>query len=1466
MLRIASGHSVDYYLDAVAAGREGYYTGAVIEGEPPGRWYGRGAVALGLSGLVDAQDMTAVYKHFVDPRDAERFKDPERWAEADTLGHTGRAYLTAEQLYARALNAEPHADAERRDELRLAAAKAEQHNVAFLDATFSVPKSWSVLHTAFEFEEANARRVGDLDAAEMWGAHRQAVEDAVWAGNNAMLDYMADKAGYSRVGHHSGGEGRFIDAHDWTIASFFQHDSREHDPHLHIHNTVLNRVQGSDGVWRTLDSLSLKTWRPAGAAVGERTASEHLIRSMSARVAMRPDGKAREIMGIATELLDLSSSRSRAIAPKVAELAAAYEAVNGRAPKGLALARLTREASEKTRPGKTSTGQTREAFVRGVDREFSTKTGAGLAQVAADVVAGAGEPVEAQPWSETAVIQTAIDAAQDKKSGWTEPYLIPELDNALPDYLGGLDGAQVAALFDGTAAKALPQVQSLKAPAPGHDETPAEYRLANGKPADERPGTEQYATREHIHTERLLQDATARKGAPALDTAAAHGFLTALGESGIELGEDQAAAVLGVLTSGNAVESLVGPAGTGKSFVTGVIAQAWTDPTLWDGRHQRAVGLATTEVATRVLQGEGLDARNIAQWLAIQDRLAAGRPQEGDEAWRLSDRDLVMIDESSMVDIPALAAVYQYIGAAGAKTLPTGDHRQLTAIGAAGGMELMVDAGTSYELTEARRFTEEWERAASLRLRAGDETVLAEYHKHGRLIDCGTIEQAEESSATAWLADTLSGKHSLLTVNSNDQAARLSAKLRAEFIKLGTVDEAGGVPVGVQGNYASTNDLVQARKIARDLAGYEGNTSGPINRQQYRVLDTREDGGLVVVPVLGRDPDGNENHGPKLALPGTYVRHHIELGYAATEYSIQGVTVGTDHSLTTPQTSRASFYMSMTRGRDRNTAHMATRTVADTDAPTGAVHDAIHRTPAAMLALSFDRDDPEHSALAIMAASAAEANSVQTTVKKMADFAEHAAVGRTAGWLDQLVDAGHLTTHQRQRMAAEDGAATLSRVLRRAEVAGHDPYQVLSNAITKRSLGDARQLTNVIHDRITTNRALSLDPVGDSATQWIPKVDNPEHQRYLDALSKATDTRRDQLAAQAAEAQPAWATTAFGPLPTDPQERQAWATKAGIVAAHRELSGHDDPTSPLGPPPQPGQVEHYASWFAATRAVGWSAADTEEMRMSNGQLRMRIRAYEREQLWAPHRVVNELAGTRQAATTHRNHATLWTTQATATTDPDTRQRLQQEATDATALADLLNTRVGELAEIDEIYATYLVDTAPTRVNHDRARTELANRHATNPPPDDTTSTIDWLAHQTASQQTEDPHRDIHAEHELADTAESVDELAALDHAPGADAEPYLETAPPDIREIAATEPSRGADDTVRVPTAPESADNLTHARRALAEVQQRRAAEQRYAVDAARAQQMARWHRDDQVAEHHTTAHAVPALALDGTP
>ena len=88
--------------------------------------------------------------------------------------------------------------------------------------------------------------------------------------------------------------------------------------------------------------------------------------------------------------------------------------------------------------------------------------------------------------------------------------------------------------------------------------------------------------------------------------------------------------------------------------------------------------------------------------------------------------------------------------------------------------------------------------------------------------------------------------------------------------------------------------------------------------------------------------------------------------------------------------------------------------------------------------------------------------------------------------------------------------------------------------------------------------------------------------------------------------------------------------------------------------------------------------------MSDGQLRIRIRAWEREQAWAPPDGHHELAGTPQAATRHRQTATLRAAEAHAATDPDTRDRLQHEAAEAAALADLLDTQIEQLAEIDEV--------------------------------------------------------------------------------------------------------------------------------------------------------------------------------------
>jgi len=1086
VLRIGTGYSPDYLLKEVATGRENYYTGAVAEGEPPGRWWGDGAEQLGLTGFVDAQDMRGLYERFLDPR-ADGFADPQKWDALPTLGHTGRRYTSEEDLYVQALEREPDASAERRAELRTEAGKLARHNVAFLDATFSVQKSVTLLHTAFEAKEVTARTAGDEATAAAWGEFRTAVEDAIWAGNNAALAYLSDKAGYARVGHHGGSAGRWVDAHGWVVGSFFQHDSRDRDPQLHIHNAILNRVEGPDGTWRTLDSRAIHRWRAGAGAVAERTTEERLAATLGTLVATRPDGKSREVVGVSPEAMSLISTRRHAVTAKAAELIEAFEQRHGRAPNGVERDRLAQQATLVTRAAKTHDGETREQLLDRVDARLRADIDGGLTGIADAALAAREQQVTPMAFNPQAVVEIALEDVKGRKAGWTRSDLTRAINAALPDYLGVPDGTDVAHLLDQLTDQALGHAVAIESERPGAERLPDALRLANGESAYLAPGGRVYSTPDQVRSERMLLAATAPRDGAALSPQAADRFLTSFREEGIELGVDQAAAVRGILASGARVETLVGPAGTGKSFVVGSLARAWTDPALRaDEPAGRVFGLATSQVATEVLTAEGLTARNVARWLNTQDRLAAPGAVGEDEAWRLRAGDLVVIDESAMTDTASLWAIHRHADAAGAKLLLVGDHRQLAAVGAGGGMDLLATAGSRYELADARRFTAAWERDASLRLRAGDDSVLRTYHQQGRLLDAGTQDHAEASAARAWLADTLDGHRSLLLVDTNDQAARLSAQLRAELVRLGRVAE-HGVPLGRQGTYAGVGDQVQARRNAWDLAGFDGNRRGPINRETYRVTGVRTDGGLDVVTAGGET----------MALPARYVTEDLALGYAATVHAAQGSTVDTTHSVITPGTGPAALYVGMTRGREANTAHATTRTGPDDPAQGDPERHTLHRDPVAALAGILDASDTAapRSAVAIATESADEVASTRTAAELLADAAQLAATERTAESLDQLVANGALSDDQRARIAAEDGVAGLTRVLRRAELAGHDPHRVLTDAVEHGSLVGSRNLTNVLYSRIRDRHR--FDPRGDTWADWTPHTDNPEWRDYL---------------------------------------------------------------------------------------------------------------------------------------------------------------------------------------------------------------------------------------------------------------------------------------------------------------------------------------------------------------------------------
>src|SRR6266699_1414836 len=104
MVTPRSGFDLEYYIDRVGEKTAGgYYLNAAQQGEPPGRWFGKGAEALGFADgqQVEREPYLAVYQQ-TDPR------------SGDKLGRAPNGYPRFRQIFARKLAAEPHATWERR--------------------------------------------------------------------------------------------------------------------------------------------------------------------------------------------------------------------------------------------------------------------------------------------------------------------------------------------------------------------------------------------------------------------------------------------------------------------------------------------------------------------------------------------------------------------------------------------------------------------------------------------------------------------------------------------------------------------------------------------------------------------------------------------------------------------------------------------------------------------------------------------------------------------------------------------------------------------------------------------------------------------------------------------------------------------------------------------------------------------------------------------------------------------------------------------------------------------------------------------------------------------------------------------------------------------------------------------------------------------------------------------------------
>ena len=469
--------------------------------------------------------------------------------------------------------------------------------------------------------------------------------------------------------------------------------------------------------------------------------------------------------------------------------------------------------------------------------------------------------------------------------------------------------------------------------------------------------------------------------------------------------------------------------------------------------------------------------------------------------WQLAPGDLLLVDEASLAGTFALDRLAAQARGSGAKVLLIGDWAQLGAVGAGGAFSMLVDdRETPPELSEARRFTEAWERRASAELRAGSPGAVDAYLGHGRVAE-GNREEMLAACYGAWKADVEAGKSSLMLAVDNATVAELNRLARSERVAAGQVAEQGLALS--DGSVAGVGDVVVARHNDRHLRLTDGEWVR--NRDRFVVTATHQDGAMTVTAM---DGDG------EVVLPAAYVAEHVELGYAGTVFSAQGRTVATAHALVGLSMTREALYVAATRAREAN------RLYVDVEPePAGAemAHGQAERLSAReVLVAVASRRGADLSAHQTMASEWAKAAGFDQLVREHQSLVAAAMAQRWESALDGAGLPGDVLAQARQ---SPEWAGLLS-ALRDADDRGLEVGSALAE-LAKLEMGPVEDPAAVLRARLRRWEKLTggnWQPRQDLVAGLVPRasgIDDPDLARAVGEREHAIAKRALDLAEHA---------------------------------------------------------------------------------------------------------------------------------------------------------------------------------------------------------------------------------------------------------------------------------------------------------------------------------------------------------------
>jgi TrwC relaxase len=173
--RSATKDAAGYYIQASAAW-----------GEPPGRWWGPGAQALGLE-----------HGQIVERGPYDLLFGERKAPDGTQLGRPPGSGQNAADIYARLLAAEPHATAERQHQLRTEAVRQARQSPLYFDLTLALSKSISIFHASLGENVRLARQAGDPAGDAYWSGLVAEVDAMIWQAAWAGFGFFQREACYT---------------------------------------------------------------------------------------------------------------------------------------------------------------------------------------------------------------------------------------------------------------------------------------------------------------------------------------------------------------------------------------------------------------------------------------------------------------------------------------------------------------------------------------------------------------------------------------------------------------------------------------------------------------------------------------------------------------------------------------------------------------------------------------------------------------------------------------------------------------------------------------------------------------------------------------------------------------------------------------------------------------------------------------------------------------------------------------------------------------------------------------------------------------------------------------------------------------------------------------------------------------------------------------------------------------------